>query len=106
MVTLQRAMEAHNCQVAKIKETRRRRERKNRFGALKILNTELNTAVETALNEYNKKDMEQQFHFPPIAEDIGKFVADCTKCRPVQLVFSSPTQHRNNFLKFSEDFRL
>jgi len=68
------------------------------------LNTELDTAVETALDKYGGKDLEKLFTCLVAAERIGKFVADRTKPRPVRLVFSS-LMHRHYFLKFSKDFR-
>ncbi len=84
---------------------KKEREREEQVrGTQKNLNTELNTAVETALNKHGDKDLEKLFTCLVAAERIGKFVADRTKPRPVRLVFSSLI-HRHNFLKFSKDFR-
>jgi len=116
LIKLERASEAHDCQFEKIKRDQKSlnlvmynipeegERAKNRFEALKTLNTELHTAVETALDKHGEKDLEKLFTCLVAAERIGKFVADRTKPRPVRLVFSSLI-HRHNFLKFSKGFR-
>ena len=68
------------------------------------LDTELDAAVETALNKHGEKDIKKLFAPPVAAERIGKFVADRTKPRPVRLVFSSLI-YKHSFLEFSKDFR-
>ncbi len=60
-----------------------------RFEAMNTLDTELNAAVETALNKHGEKVMQKLFAPPVAAERISKFVADRTKPRLVRLVFSS-----------------
>ncbi len=116
LIKLERASEAHDRQFEKIKRDQKSlnlvmynipeegERAKNRFEVLKTLNTELDTAVETALDKYGEKDLEKLFTCIVAAERIGKFVADRTKPRPVRLVFSSLI-HRHHFLKFSKDFR-
>jgi len=56
------------------------------------------------MNKYDDKDMQKVLQFPVPAEHIGKFVADRTKSRPVQLVVSTLIP-RHNFLHFSKDLR-
>ena len=74
---------------------------KNRFEAVKTLDTELNAAFNTALNKHEGKEL---FANPVAAEQLGKFVAERDKPRPVRLVFSSLI-HKHSFLEFSKDIR-
>jgi len=95
LIKLERASEAHDRQFEKIKRDQKSlnlvmynipeegERAKNRFEVLKTLNTELDTAVETALDKYGEKDLEKLFTCIVAAERIGKFVADRTKPRPV-----------------------
>ncbi len=77
---------------------------KEALANLYTLNTEFTAAVGTAMNKYDDKDMQKVLQFPVPAEHIGKFVADRTKSRPVQLVVSTLIP-RHNFLHFSKDLR-
>ncbi len=116
LIKLERASEAHDRQFEKIKRDQKSlnlvmynipeegERAKNRFEAMNTLDTELNAAVETALNKHGEKDMQKLFAPPLAAERIGKFVADRTKPRPVRLVFSSLI-YKHSFLEFSKDFR-
>jgi len=113
LIKLDRASEACARQFEKIKRDHKRlnlvmynipkegERAKNRFEALNTLNTELNTAVETALNKHAEKDLKKLFTCPSAAERIGKYVADCTKPRPVRLVFRSLI-HGHKFLNISK----
>ncbi|DBA90840.1 TPA: hypothetical protein ACH3X1_004039 [Trebouxia sp. C0004] len=118
LIKLERASEAHDHQFEKIKRDQKslnlvlydvpeEGERgKNRFEAVKSLNTEFNTASETALDKYEERDVQKLLGdtCPITAERIGKFSADRTTPRPVRLVFSTLI-HRHIFLRFSKDFR-
>ena len=68
---------------------------KDRSEARETLGTEYAIAVGTALNEYNEKEMKKVLELPTAMERIGKFVADRTKPRLVQLLFSR-SLHKHN----------
>ena len=67
---------------------------KTRRQALKPLTTEFSAAVETTLNKYDDKDVRNLVDIPVAAERLGKFVADCTKPRTIQLVYEVLTTWR------------
>ena len=109
LIRLERASEAHDRQFEKIKRDQKSlnlfmynipeegERAKNRFEAMKTLDTELNAAFKTAFNKHGDKEL---FAPPVAAERIGKLVADQTKPRPVRLVFSSLIC-KHSFLEFS-----
>jgi len=113
LIRLERASEAHDRQFEKIKRDQKslnlviynipeEAERaKNRFEAMKTMDTELNAAFNTALNKHEGKEL---FANPVAADRLGKFVAERNKPRPIRLVFSS-LMHKHSFLGFSKDFR-
>ena len=113
LIKPERASEAHDRQFEKIKRDQKslnlviynipeEAERaKNRFEAMKTMDTELNAAFNTALNKHEGKEL---FANPVAADRLGKFVAERNKPRPVRLMFSS-LMHKHSFLGFSKDFR-
>jgi len=113
LIKLERASEAHDRQIEKIKRDQKSlnlvmynipeegERAKNRFEAMNTLDTELDAAIETALNKHGEKDMKKLFAPPVAAERRIKFVADRLKPRPVRLVFSSLI-YKHSFLEFSK----
>ena len=114
LIRLERASESHDRQFEQIKRDQKclnlvmynipeeGNKAKNRFEAIKTVDTELTAAFNTALSKHGGKEL---FAFPVVGERIGKFVADSNRPRPVRLVFSSLVC-KHGFLEFSKDFRL
>ncbi len=75
---------------------------KNRREAFKTAAKGIDTAVETALSEYDEESIRRII--PTTVERVGQSIADRTKPRPVRLVFSSVLQ-KHAFLRMAKDFR-